>query len=505
MARHGLLVSFVFLGGCVGVTGEMPDGGARSVDAGSAVLDGGTGNADASIGHDASTPGDSGFGSDAGLPADAGHRADAGSPTDAGPPVDAGLPADAGNPVDSGSPADAGSPVDAGLHSDGGSPSGPDGGVDLCAGLVTGKALRPYSALAKPAKGQPVTDPDFGTTLVRITDVKADWNSDYAVPVYPTVPAWNIDESLLIVYVTNPTRGWALLNGKTYAFIKFLDIAPADVEQFDWDARDPDVLWYIDGRVLTRFHVSTGQAEPVHTFASAADWGADPMYSSWASDVFAVREPATNHMLSWRPDAGESTALSSSGDSPQACPSGTCLFWSSPSGGKVLNVATLATLRSMTLDPQEHGDLGLDSQGRDFFAAVSFDNVQGGGATLAVEWLISGTVKVIIGEANGDPYPPNGTLISAKALKRPSWVAVATTGDTAHTPTYLDQEILLANVETGQVCRAAHHRSRGGNGPVGYWAQPNVVLSPSGTRIVFPSDWGTDTVDTYVLELPTYR
>jgi hypothetical protein len=129
-------------------------------------------------------------------------------------------------------------------------------------------------------------------------------------------------------------------------------------------------------------------------------------------------------------------------------------------------------------------------------------------------------VHTIIGDATGqDPYPPTGTLASGRAYKNPGWVALGVTGEITYTSTYLDQEILLANVDTGDFCRAAHHRSAGyyANAPVNnYWAQPNVTMSPSGTRILVQSDWGDGTpgpgvtadpnavIDTYVVELPSY-
>ncbi len=70
----------------------------------------------------------------------------------------------------------------------------------------------------------------------------------------------------------------------------------------------------------------------------------------------------------------------------------------------------------------------------------------------------------------------------------------------------LDNELLLADTNTGEVCRIAHHRSHGGNGPQGYWAEPHASISPSGTRVLFGSDWGGgETVDTYVIELPAYE
>ena len=73
--------------------------------------------------------------------------------------------------------------------------------------------------------------------------------------------------------------------------------------------------------------------------------------------------------------------------------------------------------------------------------------------------------------------------------------------------TVLNQELVLANTNPGgQVCRVAHHRSWGKEGPRGYWAEPHVVISPSGTRLLYGSDWGGGTaVDAYVVELPSYR
>jgi hypothetical protein len=69
----------------------------------------------------------------------------------------------------------------------------------------------------------------------------------------------------------------------------------------------------------------------------------------------------------------------------------------------------------------------------------------------------------------------------------------------------LDQEILLVNANTGgAVCRVAHHRSA--VGPQGYWAEPHASISPTGTRIIFGSDWGGESrVETYVVELPSYN
>ena len=70
----------------------------------------------------------------------------------------------------------------------------------------------------------------------------------------------------------------------------------------------------------------------------------------------------------------------------------------------------------------------------------------------------------------------------------------------------LDLENLIADTNTGTVCRVGRHRSWGkANTVLGYWAEAHTVPSPTGTRAVFASDWGGgNSVDTYVLELPAY-
>jgi hypothetical protein len=396
----------------------------------------------------------------------------------------------------------------------------------LCQGLSTSRHKVPYSPLARPVRGQAVIDPDFHARIVRVTDVRKDWGGSTAVPVYPTIPTWNADESLMLLYVRESARGnYALLDGKTYAFKKWLTLAPADLEQFNWDPVDPDVLWYVSDRILTRHHVGSGTEDRAFTFPARVDWGSDPIYFSWDGRLFGLREREGKVVTAYRRGLGMSAVLAVSGDfdSPEACPSGKCLLWSTGGGGagagKLLDPVNLTTIRNISLAVDEHGDLGLDSRGNDFWAMVSYNSAPGGASgTLMVEWLRpdgtvpAGTIKTVIGQANGDPYPPPGTLISAKAFKAPGWVVLGVTGDPQAATTYLDQEIVLANVETGEWCRAAHHRTRGKEGPLGYWAQPNVTFSPSGTRVVFPSDWGggpnapTDnTIDTYVLELPSYR
>jgi hypothetical protein len=380
----------------------------------------------------------------------------------------------------------------------------------------------PYTAIARPAAGGAITDPDFGTRIVRLTDVKnalpkgIPSGAKGINPIYPTIATWNADESYMLLYVNGPSN-YVLLDGHTYAFIKTLSLNAPDVEQWNWDAVNPDLIWYVNGNNWVKHSVSSGVETVAFSFPSNLEnpsSGADPIYFSWDGSLYGLQSNKLG--FGYSSLTGLTPTVSDSGNSPVACPSASCLMIDTSA---TVYSANMVKLRTMTMkNTTEHGDLGLDASGLDYFAGVSFnEGPNNSSGALMVEWLKSGTLKTVIGDATGDPYPPSNTLITAKALKAPGWVALAMTGSKTtvnEKATYQDQEIMLANVNTGQVCRAAHHRSMGEAGPIGYFAQPNVTLSPSGTRIAFPSDWGggpgapaitsTSPVDTYVLELPAY-
>jgi len=445
----------------------------------------------------------------------------------------------------------------------------PTGG--LCSGVsvTNSKVLVNYSPLAKPAVGVAVTDPDFGVTIRRITDAQTNWSMNVAVPAYPTIAAWNADESYLVLYATcnlansascpanAPGPGWALFNGKTYQFIKWLAINPADIEQFYWDHSNADVMYYVDATtmVLTSFSVSANAPlAQLHNFAndvtnggvlaSACNYqgtgaptlvsgGEDPFFMSQNNDLIGLG-CATNYVdpASGSTDfVGFTYRISTNTISlpgilapavvPQATPSGNNAWFyglTAPATGQVLSTADNSVVRSVTLDGTQHSDMLMNAAGQDVVGAAQYDG-PGDNGSLIIANLDTGVVSTIIGGNTGDPYPPSGTLISGRATQAPGWFGVSATGNINVVQTYLDQEVMLVNVDTKEMCRVAHHRSTGNwdNATISnYWAQPNATTSPSGTRILFASDWGAGTpgnsvtaspyavVDTYVIELPGY-
>jgi hypothetical protein len=398
----------------------------------------------------------------------------------------------------------------------GGSGGGATGGtVDLCAGMVTDKNPHPMTTLAKPAVGSTIVDAEFGTTIRRITAVAGSGANAAIVPMYTTISAWNADESLLILYSVGG-GGHQLYDGKTYQHLRSLDISPADLEQVYWDTSDPDILYYVDGQEFIRYHVSAGTQDKLHSFSalcgsSSVSNGDDPMFTSWDShrlglycgNQMFIYDSSTDSVLGPKAVSGTPPA--------QVAPSGTLAYLEAGSG-QVLD-ANLNLVRSLGLQvPDNHASLGRLANGHDTWNGAVYDDGNDdvlSNVGILVTWDMSnGTGGAVIGPKTGWPYPPDGH-ISAMAYKQPGWIFVSTIPDDSaglQGKTLLGLENLIADSNSGAVCRVGRHRSWGKNNSVlGYWAEPHTVPSPSGTRAVFGSDWGNGTsVDSYVLELPSY-
>ena len=397
--------------------------------------------------------------------------------------------------------------------------------ADLCQGLaVDDKTPYPMTPLAKPALGQTVTDPEFGTTIRRIS--AAQNPGDIITTLYSTVSAWNADESYLMLLRAN--GGTQLLyDGKTYQYIRDLNINPPDVEQVFWHTTDPDILFYVDNVTLgqsklIRYHVGADQKEVLKTFTEctgSVSSGSDPVFNSWDSNFFGLLcsnrpNAGTNQVFTYQVDTNSVLATkpaTASNIPPRLGPSGTLALWDANVTDMPLN-----TLRSLSiLNTNEHSNNGQLANGHDTYNTVIYDPPNGGLAndyvgTLTTYDLTDASRRVIVGPKTGYPYPQDAH-ISAMTTKNPGWVLISS-GDGGNPPTghdLLALELVYADTNTGRVCRVAHHRAWGKSNTklaVPYFAEAHGVPSPTGTRIVFGSDWNNgDTVDAYVVELPVYK
>ncbi len=374
----------------------------------------------------------------------------------------------------------------------------------------------------KPARGAAFVDPEFRTTIRRISDAASHGTVKVIKPVYSTIQAWNADESYLVLYHTDGSPdGHYLYDGKTYAFIKALDIRPADLEQVYWSPTAPSILYYTDitERRLYAFNVKTDTATLVKDFSQAPvscsddiTGGTDPMWTSWDGGTFgyACGRGAGAKMFTYNrlTDAiGTIRVGNTGGNAPQPAPSGQLFFLNAnDSAAQVVDV-NMKTLRTLDIESDAHATLGT-ADGVDTHFSVQFDSSPNG--NLVAVNMANGSKRVIMGPSTGWlDYPARGTHISAVAYKNPGWMVLDVVGE-ADGQTLLDSEVVLVNANTGgSICRVGHHRSCGSSdncGTQGYWAEPHATISPSGSRILFGSDWGGQAiVDTYVIELPNYH
>lgn len=392
-------------------------------------------------------------------------------------------------------------------------------GPAVCKGLISDKAPLPLQPVAALRMGESFVDPRFGTRWVRVTDVMAETGvPGVRKPMYSTIPAWNADESLMILYQTkgaaqaNIPSSHLLYDGRSYRFIKQLRVAPSDLEHIYWDPKSPNHLYYpytweMSGRLLRqliRYDVVRDTKEVMQDFdcAGRLDFG-HPKYMSWDGQVIGLRCVRGTQSIGYIVDlrTGTKIELKEPIDrlGVQVAPSGKLAL----AGAKVIDVKTGAVVRTLITKADEHATLG-SANGVDLFVSAQYDGRHVG--TVVTEELQSGKVQILVGKGSGwRSYPPSGTHVSAVAFKHPGWVAASIVGH-AQGRELLDQEVIMVSTQTGHVCRLGHHRSHGRGGPHKYWGEPHAVISPSGTRVLLASDWGGGpAVDSYVIELPAYQ
>lgn len=402
--------------------------------------------------------------------------------------------------------------------------------ASLCTGLpINDKQNRPMRPMAKPAPGASYVDAVFGSNITRITD-SSKISSGIIKTLYSTIQAWNADESLMILW--HRGIGHHLYNGESYQLIERLPLSPADIEQLFWSTSDPDLVYYpnraigqsvdtangtyrLKGNELMSYDVRSRKFEVIKDFngvctgADGITAGGDVQMLSYDDDVFGLR--CGNTGFSYRRSTDAVTLMPSSSGifAPQAFPSGNLFYHQ----GRVLN-QQLSTQRTLALgNVSEHASLGRLHSGNDAYFAVAFDANQNnrcgdGIGSVVVHDATDASCRVLVGPANGWPYTLSGTHISALAHKRVGWAAVSSVGYGIEGDTVLEQELYLVNTNPAkpEVCRIAHHRATGRRGSIGYFAEPHPVLSPSGTRVLFSSDWNNSgSVDVYVVELDGHQ
>lgn len=344
---------------------------------------------------------------------------------------------------------------------------------------IFGTNKYPKPIIPKPSKGQTISDPNFQTSITRITDKTIDGYIDGGITnQYSQINPKNADGSYLLLRGTGAF--WYLYDLKTFQLIpqptglkQLFGIAGYGSSGQDeyspyWDASDPNILYHQDGIYnqygngpkFYKYDVRTKKDTLVHDFAPDFPQFAwtKQAYGKWTGPyIFKedYNEPDRNarYWPFWiKEHLGGGTQkirgafiydkelnkVIGTLYPPAVTGAGKGLFTVSPSGKYVLvarkdesghtNVAvydiTLTQKKPFYLEIPGHCDLALDSKGND---VVVFQDTQGDYyAMLDIETGVMVAILKACGTgAPGKNYCP-GIHMSGNNYKKPGWALIST-------------------------------------------------------------------------------
>jgi hypothetical protein len=402
--------------------------------------------------------------------------------------------------------------------------------------LAPGQLNPAMAALAKPAKGVAVHEPNFHTCLVRATSHATEPPNTFARNDYSRRQAFNANNSYFIVY-SNGT--WHLYNANSLAHVRVLTTMGGDAEP-QWHPTDPNILYYLPtngGTKLLKVDVRNNTASTAVDFVGRLpSWGAnadhiwtrsegspsaDGRYwgflvytANWNMLGYIVWDLQQNQLAGSRQASGEhdNASISASGR------------WFITSGN-----GTWAWSRDFTSKKKIdnsggiHSDLALSPTGQDYYVSVDFESSGGD-----VYFTNLDTCPSVPASATTAPVCPRTVLFSmyptrgwssmhfsGKAFSKPGWVLISTYDaetNGSSLPWFTNKVMAVELKASPRIYVLAYTRrvrvtSGDSDGAGNYWAEPHASVNRNFTRIVFNSNWGNSVgpdIDTYMIQLPSW-
>lgn len=417
--------------------------------------------------------------------------------------------------------------------------------IEHCEGVITHSEPVVVAPLRKPPHMKLFRDPAFMTKNRRITD---SLGGQVQRPLGLSAQSWNSDESLLLLqqHDVDGAVKFMLMDGSTYQSLGELNISSAVKNSVYWSRENPLSAIYVANSEdkagqLLRFDIATGTESLIKDFTPYCEQKGYPAIGgqfpkpSSNDDLFSFQcgsNSGNSLIISYRysSDAvhtlviGEGTPWNLN-QAPQSTASGERFIFQGVLIDDTLQkiTANLAQFDSksvlrMAKDSQNNDVVFQLSQSLENSDCAGSDNKQAQGLVFKHN-LSNGECDSFVTQFNNDTPSAAGAALFTDAEHAPDWAAMSSIGYgdfenfTKDTPVNaLFSEILLVNTSTGnkqEVCRIAHHRAFGKDAQnANYQAElgePIVTLSPSGTRVLFSSDWyDSGSVDTFVVELPAF-
>lgn len=352
------------------------------------------------------------------------------------------------------------------------------------------------------AAGTTITDPTFGTTILRVTDATTEPDTGGHKGVlnsYSTQQAFNSDDSRVLFLVRDGytrarfydfTPGSCAVNTTGY----LLSSAPAGLQEYGmtWSTTDPDLIYGVGNYNLYEITVPSGSSTTLHTFASMGHSGGyvTQMNMSDDADVFAMRfEGGTgNGYVFWKRSTDlilKSATTEADIDEVEVDKSGTYgLIVYTSASGKGASVWDLTTTPNATLIAS-----GLSFNHRDTGHGGVFThrptNTSLGYRSLATPTTITDLLPSM---TNGWSYSSTQDHFSMQGGNDLWALASRYKSDGSGVTKAFDNEIVqVATDGSGRVRRIAHHRSVFNE----YYDSPFASISRSGKFVNFSSNWGS--------------
>ena len=380
--------------------------------------------------------------------------------------------------------------------------------------VVTGWNARPLTPMARPSYLQPVLEPDFGTTIVRVTgdpgtpiaNVGGTWGT-LSGHGYAKDPVWNADQSLILLKVVEGLGAWLFLDGSTYEPVFKRGNVPGADDR--WHPTLPDVMAFVDfdgsvGFWNVRTQSVTRKFTPPAGAYSGASMGRGEGNVSYDGRWVAVqaKRNSDGRQVAYAvdieagtkgPDVDLAAFGVSNADWVSISAGGGYLVTHGVIDGVGQRVRAWTRTGTATAywptHPMGHFDLGIDPAGRE----VAFGGDAG---------TINPTQYVALDLASGAVRPLSGGTTwdwhaSTRNVRRPGWGVGVTNDRTAFA---LSGEIYAIRLDGSQtVERYGRHRTNNSD----YDAAPFASPSPDGKRIMFRSNWGASSgrpVGAYVID-----
>jgi len=391
----------------------------------------------------------------------------------------------------------------------------------------------PQPDIAKPAVGVPITDPQFGTTVMRISNAR---ESEFAgiVPQYSKRQAWNADDSFLLLHTGDGRT--LLYDGQTYAPVKELD-GYFGVDVF-WHPTDPNVFYFNPDSILYSYNLSHSIATRLHVFTpytwantrGEGNMSNDGRYYAVVGQVYdyityevtfkdiVVCDLQTNTEISVLSIPQDSI---SSFDWVSISPLGNYVVvdYANEITGRYNGVELYD--RNLNFIWQKplgagHSDLGVDANGDEVLVMDIYDPVEN----------VYHIKKFQLSDGQETTLLSVSQLfdlhISLQNQQRSEWCFISTFDspgrltDVGISWLPFEDEIFAVKLDgSGEVQRIAHHHSRRYSPSTPdpdnsvYWAEPHATVSRDGSRILFGSNWREDvesdsSVDTYLVNFSSW-